>query len=118
MQCGRGFPLESSLEKHKQTHVQTGNFSYVYESRHDLHCLTDQPQPQPNCDIQSHRSARISVPQVSDNSDPSVCVDLSREIPGEVQVNRNNMCAVASREIDSDNQGTHPAVMVTPREVA
>ncbi|KAJ1523511.1 hypothetical protein ONE63_001363 [Megalurothrips usitatus] len=117
--CGRGFPLESSLEKHKQTHVQTGTFTYVYENRNDLNCLTQQQQPpQPNCDVQGNRSTRVSVPQVRENSDRNICVDLSREISGEVQVNRNNLCAVASREMECDNQSAHSSIMVSAREIA
>ncbi|XP_034231905.1 zinc finger and SCAN domain-containing protein 22-like isoform X3 [Thrips palmi] len=114
MQCGRGFPLESSLEKHKQTHVQSGSFSYVYENRNDLNCLSSQ-QPQ-SCDVQGNRSGRISLPQVRDNSDRNSGVDLSREITDEV--NRNNLCAVASREIDCENQSSHSTIMVSAREIA
>ena len=115
MQCGRGFPSESSLDKHKQTHVQTGTFSYVYENRSDLNCLNPQ-QPQ-NCDVQANRPSRLPVSQVRDTSDRSICFDLSREINGEVHVNRNNVCAVASREI-CDNQSAHTTIMVSAREVA
>ncbi|XP_026273150.1 zinc finger protein 184 isoform X2 [Frankliniella occidentalis] len=113
MQCGRGFPLESSLEKHKQTHVPTSTFSsYMYENRNDLNCLSTQ-----SCDVQNSRSTRITASQARETSDRN-CVDLSREITGDVQVTRNNLCAVASREIDCDNQSGHTAIMVTAREIA
>lgn len=112
MQCGRGFPLESSLLKHKQTHVQSGTFSYVYENRNDLNCISSPQQQQDNCEITSDRPGRLTVSQVGENVDGGICVDLSRDIPGEVQVNGNSLCAEASREIDCDNQSALSTVRV------
>ena len=105
MQCGRGFSSESSLEKHKQTHVQTNSFPYVnvYENNKDLTCLTAQ-QPQQSCDSHVKATSRVSIPQVRETSPLTV--------GSEVQVNGGSMCSVVSRKVDSDSQSNHNSRMI------